>query len=63
MELDHLCKAYGDKTLIKDFTYIFLKMTGLESSIPMAAGKSTLDEDDRWMGTPDKVEPSRSARP
>mgnify|MGYP000429409391 FL=1 len=23
VELDHLCKAYGDKTLIKDFTYSF----------------------------------------
>ena len=25
VEIDHLCKAYGDKVLIQDFSYIFLK--------------------------------------
>lgn len=27
VEIKNLCKSYGDKVLIKDFTYIFLKMT------------------------------------
>ena len=25
IELKHICKAYGDKVLIQDFSYIFLK--------------------------------------
>ena len=42
VELDHLCKAYGDKTLIKDFTYIFLKNDRVGIIGPTGSGKSTL---------------------
>ena len=42
VELDHLCKAYGDKTLIKDFTYIFLKNDRVGIIGPNGSGKSTL---------------------
>lgn len=42
VELDHLCKAYGDKTLIKDFTYIFLKNNRVGIIGPNGSGKSTL---------------------
>ena len=42
VELDHLCKAYGDKTLIKDFSYIFLKNDRVGIIGPNGSGKSTL---------------------
>lgn len=42
VEMDHLCKAYGDKTLIKDFTYIFLKNDRVGIIGPNGSGKSTL---------------------
>lgn len=42
VELDHLCKAYGDKTLIKDFTYIFLKNDRVGIIGPNGSGKSTM---------------------
>ena len=42
VELDHMCKAYGDKTLIKDFTYIFLKNDRVGIIGPNGSGKSTL---------------------
>ena len=42
VELDHLCQAYGDKTLIKDFTYIFLKNDRVGIIGPNGSGKSTL---------------------
>ena len=42
VELDHLCKAYVDKTLIKDFTYIFLKNDRVGIIGPNGSGKSTL---------------------
>ena len=42
VKLDHLGKAYGDKTLIKDFTYIFLKNDRVGIIGPNGSGKSTL---------------------
>ena len=42
VELDHLCKAYGDKVLLKDFTYIFLKNDRVGIIGPNGSGKSTL---------------------
>lgn len=37
VELESISKAFGDKVLMKDFTYIFLKMTALASSDPTEA--------------------------
>ena len=37
-----LCKAYGDKVLMKDFTYIFLKNDRVGIIGPNGSGKSTL---------------------
>ncbi len=42
VEVDRLSKAYGDKVLIKDFTYIFLKNDRIGIIGPNGAGKSTL---------------------
>lgn len=42
VELSGLCKAYGDKVLIKDFTYIFLKNDRVGIVGPNGSGKSTL---------------------
>lgn len=42
MELNGLCKAYGDKVLIQDFTYIFLKNDRIGIVGPNGSGKSTL---------------------
>ena len=42
VEVDHVSKAYGDKILIKDFTYIFLKNDRIGIIGPNGAGKSTL---------------------
>lgn len=42
VELSGLCKAYGDKVLLKDFTYIFLKDDRVGIIGPNGSGKSTL---------------------
>ena len=42
VELNGLCKAYGDKVLIQDFTYIFLKNDRIGIVGPNGSGKSTL---------------------
>lgn len=42
VEVEGLCKAYGDKVLIKDFTYIFLKNDRIGIIGPNGSGKSTL---------------------
>ena len=42
VELEDLCKAYGDKVLLKDFTYIFLKNDRIGIIGPNGSGKSTL---------------------
>ena len=42
VEIDHLCKAYGDKVLIQDFSYIFLKNDRIGIIGPNGSGKSTL---------------------
>ena len=42
VELDGICKAYGDRTLIRDFTYIFLKNDRIGIIGPNGSGKSTL---------------------
>lgn len=42
MEVKDLCKAYGNKVLLKDFTYIFLKNDRVGIIGPNGSGKSTL---------------------
>ena len=42
VEVENLCKAYGDKQVVKDFTYIFLKDDRIGIVGPNGAGKSTL---------------------
>lgn len=42
VEIDHLCKAYGDKVLIQDFSYIFLKNDRIGIIGSNGSGKSTL---------------------
>lgn len=42
VELKNLCKSYGDKVLIKDFNYIFLKNDRVGIIGPNGSGKSTL---------------------
>lgn len=42
VELSQLSKAYGDKVLIKEFTYIFLKNDRIGIIGPNGSGKSTL---------------------
>ncbi len=42
VELSGLSKAYGDKVLLKDFTYIFLKNDRVGIVGPNGSGKSTL---------------------
>jgi ATP-binding cassette subfamily F protein uup len=42
VELEQICKAYGDKVLMKDFTYIFLKNDRIGIIGPNGSGKSTL---------------------
>lgn len=42
VELKDLAKAYGEKVLIKDFTYIFLKNDRIGIIGPNGSGKSTL---------------------
>jgi len=42
IELKDLCKAYGDKVLIQNFSYIFLKRDRIGIIGPNGSGKSTL---------------------
>ena len=42
IELNGLCKSYGDRKLIDDFTYIFLKQDRIGIVGPNGCGKSTL---------------------
>jgi len=42
VELEHICKAYGEKKLIDDFSYIFLKGDRIGFIGPNGCGKSTL---------------------
>ena len=42
VELEHICKSYGDKKLIDDFSYIFLKRDRVGFVGPNGCGKSTL---------------------
>lgn len=42
VELSHVCKAYGDKVLIDDYTYFFLKNDRIGYIGPNGSGKSTL---------------------
>ena len=42
VEVKDLCKSYGDKVLMKDFTYIFLKSDRVGLIGPNGSGKSTL---------------------
>ena len=42
VELEDITKAYGDKVLMKDFTYIFLKNDRIGIIGPNGSGKSTL---------------------
>ena len=42
VEISDLCKAYGEKVLIKDYTYFFLKNDRIGYIGPNGSGKSTL---------------------
>lgn len=42
VEIQGLCKAYGDKVLVRDFQYIFLKNDRIGIIGPNGSGKSTL---------------------
>lgn len=42
VEISNLCKAYGDKALIRDYTYFFLKNDRIGYIGPNGSGKSTL---------------------
>lgn len=42
VEVKELCKAYGDKVLLRDFNYIFLKNDRIGIIGPNGSGKSTL---------------------
>ncbi len=42
VEIENLCKAYGEKVLIRDFSYIFLKNDRIGIIGPNGSGKSTL---------------------
>lgn len=42
VEIEHLSKAYGDKVLMRDFSYVFLKNDRIGIIGPNGSGKSTL---------------------
>lgn len=42
VEIEHLLKAYGDKVLMRDFNYVFLKNDRIGIIGPNGSGKSTL---------------------
>ncbi len=54
VELEHICKAYGDKKLIHDFTYIFNKNDRVGFIGPNGCGKTTLMKMLVGMETPDE---------
>lgn len=53
VELEHICKAYGGKKLIDDFSYIFLKGDRVGFVGPNGCGKSTLMKMIAGMISPD----------
>ncbi|MBP5222685.1 MAG: ABC-F family ATP-binding cassette domain-containing protein [Lachnospiraceae bacterium] len=53
VELQHLCKAYGDHILLRDFTYLFLRNDRVGFIGPNGCGKSTLMKIILGMETPD----------
>jgi len=53
VELSDICKAYGDKVLIKDYTYFFLKNDRIGYIGPNGSGKSTLMKIIAGWGKPD----------
>lgn len=53
IELDGICKSYGDRTLIQDYTYIFLKNDRIGIVGPNGCGKSTLLKIINQVVTPD----------
>lgn len=56
IELDGICKSYGDRTLIQDYTYIFLKNDRIGIVGPNGCGKSTLLKIINQVVTPDAGE-------
>lgn len=42
IELSHVCKSYGDKVILDDFSYILLKNQRLGIIGPNGCGKTTL---------------------
>ena len=42
VELSHISKAYGERTLIQDFSYVFLKQDRVGFIGPNGCGKTTL---------------------
>ena len=56
VELSGICKAYGDKVLIKDYTYFFLKNDRIGYIGPNGSGKSTLMKIIAGVETPDSGE-------
>ena len=55
VELEHICKAYGEKKLIDDFSYIFLKGDRVGFVGPNGCGKSTLMKDLSYMDPNQRV--------
>lgn len=53
IELDGICKSYGNRTLIQDYTYIFLKNDRIGIVGPNGCGKSTLLKIINQVVTPD----------
>jgi len=53
IELNRICKSYDDRTLIRDFSYIFLKNDRIGIIGPNGCGKSTLMKLINGIETPD----------
>lgn len=56
VELHHLCKSFGDKTLLEDFSYIFLKGDRIGIIGPNGCGKTTLMKMIQGLCKPDSGE-------